>query len=571
MSASDKKKLRKEQEAAALTEKQLNQKKQDKKLRGYTVTFAVVMILVFAIAVGSIGVSAFQNTGIPARSTVALTIGDYEMSNAELNYYFIDTVNNFYNQMYQQYSEYTVFYLQYLYNVDMTKPLDTQVYDEETGKTWAEYFLDQAITSATNTYALYNDAVANGYTGGEDFEKQISSALSTTEAMAGYYGFKSMEDYLRGMYGPSANVESFTQYYRASALADAYYTDSYENQDITAEMISKHNAEHYNDFSTFSYSYYYLAVEDYHNLIESGKITPDAAADVPAEAAEESTDKADSTDKKDEAMTEEERAIADAEAKADAEWLSEAVTKLMLEKKIANLDSNINDKKLTAMNNKTLSSVDKLYADWITDSARKEGETSYFAYESESDKDELVDGYYVVVFEGRKDNNEQMVNIRHILFKFEGGKTENGVTTYTDEQKQKAHDEAKAAYDEWLAGAATEESFAELAKTKSDDSSASNGGMIENIYPGQTVTNFNDWIFAEGRAAGDHGLVETEYGYHIVYFSSYDELTYREYCIDANLRSTAVTEWYQNITKGVKAVKGDMKYINTSMVFVSGN
>ena len=32
------------------------------------------------------------------------------------------------------------------------------------------------------------------------------------------------------------------------------------------------------------------------------------------------------------------------------------------------------------------------------------------------------------------------------------------------------------------------------------------------------VTSFNDWVFDETRKAGDVGIVETEYGWHIIYF-----------------------------------------------------
>ena len=54
MSASSKKKLRREQEAAKLTEKQLTAQREAKKTRLYTVAFVAVMavLLVVAIVVG---------------------------------------------------------------------------------------------------------------------------------------------------------------------------------------------------------------------------------------------------------------------------------------------------------------------------------------------------------------------------------------------------------------------------------------------------------------------------------------------------------------------------------------
>ena len=54
MSASSKKKLRKEQAAAQMTEKQLAEQKEAKKLKLYTTAFVVMVaiVLVIAIAVG---------------------------------------------------------------------------------------------------------------------------------------------------------------------------------------------------------------------------------------------------------------------------------------------------------------------------------------------------------------------------------------------------------------------------------------------------------------------------------------------------------------------------------------
>ena len=148
MSASDKKKLRKEQEAANLTEKQLTQQKEDKQLKNATIAFAAVMILVIAIVLGSTAMNWYDNSGIPARSTTALTVGEYELSNADLNYYFIDAVNMFYNDIYEQYSTYATMAAQAIYGLDMTQPLNAQYYNEANGETWADYFLSAAKENA---------------------------------------------------------------------------------------------------------------------------------------------------------------------------------------------------------------------------------------------------------------------------------------------------------------------------------------------------------------------------------------------------------------------------------------
>ena len=102
MSASSKKKLRKEQNAAQLTEKQLQQQKEDKKLKNITTIFVVVMALVLVIALATAGMQMFNNSGINQRNTLALTVNEHELSNADLNYFYIDGINRFYSNWYNQ-------------------------------------------------------------------------------------------------------------------------------------------------------------------------------------------------------------------------------------------------------------------------------------------------------------------------------------------------------------------------------------------------------------------------------------------------------------------------------------
>ena len=122
---------------------------------------------------------------------------------------------------------------------------------------------------------------------------------------------------------------------------------------------------------------------------------------------------------------------------------------------------------------------------------------------------------------GLEKDDTSMVNIRHILIQPEAVELSEGDEGY-EEAVQAAKDAAKARaeeiYAQWQAGEMTEESFSELAQENSSDGSASNGGLIAEIYPGQTVDAFDAWCFEEGRKTGDTGIVETESGYHIIFF-----------------------------------------------------
>lgn len=114
------------------------------------------------------------------------------------------------------------------------------------------------------------------------------------------------------------------------------------------------------------------------------------------------------------------------------------------------------------------------------------------------------------------------VNVRHILVMPKGGTTdESGNTTYSDEEWAECEAAAQEILDTWLAGDATEDSFAALANEKSEDGgSNTNGGLYENVYVGQMVEPFENWCFDESRVYGDYGLVKTSYGYHVMYFVS---------------------------------------------------
>lgn len=114
-----------------------------------------------------------------------------------------------------------------------------------------------------------------------------------------------------------------------------------------------------------------------------------------------------------------------------------------------------------------------------------------------------------------------LVDVRHILIAPEGGTTgEDGSITYTEEEWKACQEKAEEILTQWKSGEKTEESFAELANANSSDGgSNTNGGLYQNVTPGQMVQEFNDWCFDESRKAGDTDLVKTQFGYHVMYFS----------------------------------------------------
>ena len=131
---------------------------------------------------------------------------------------------------------------------------------------------------------------------------------------------------------------------------------------------------------------------------------------------------------------------------------------------------------------------------------------------------------------GIEKSDVKMVNVRHILIQPEGT---NDDGTYTDEAWAEAEKKANELLTEWKNGEHTEDSFAYMAAENSTDSgSATNGGLYEDIYPGQMVDAFDAWCFDASRKPGDTGIVKTEYGYHIMYFVSTGEHAYWYACAE---------------------------------------
>jgi parvulin-like peptidyl-prolyl isomerase len=156
-----------------------------------------------------------------------------------------------------------------------------------------------------------------------------------------------------------------------------------------------------------------------------------------------------------------------------------------------------------------------------------------FTYEDSDLESYYQDNADYFLLYGIEQSDIPNVNVRHILVEPE--EDEDG--EISDEAWEAAAEEAQRILDEWLSGEATEESFGTLAETYSTDGgSNTNGGLYEDVYPGEMVDAFNDWCFDESRQTGDTGIVETSYGYHVMYFVSYTDEYYWKTVVENELR-----------------------------------
>ena len=538
MSASKKKKLRSEN-TAKLTERQIAEQKEAKKIKLYSIIFAVVLVAMVVVAI-VVGVNrSIEASGVHEKNTVAATVGEHQISNAELSYYYIDYVNNYANT----YGSYLS-----LFGIDPSVALDKQVIDEETGETWADNFISEAASSVQTIYALADAAEAEGFTLPQEQQDQVDIMSNNLDSYASIYGYSNTDAFLKAQYVNGASKEGYMEYYQRNLLASAYQTNHQENLTYTDDQIREADNADPVKYSSYSFAQYHIPVSKFltgGTTDESGNTT----------------------------YTAEEREAAIAAAKIAIAPLtdSEINTVDALNEAIAAMEINAGaEASSTVYTDQASTGINSYLSGWVTAENREPGDVTCIeipgTVKDENGEDlETITAFYVVLFTGKNDNEVELVNVRHILVSFEGDAQEDG--TYSEEVKEAARASAEEILNEWKSGDATEDSFAALANEKSTDTgSNTNGGLYEDVYPGQMVTAFNDWCFDSARKSGDTGIVETTYGYHVLYYVGTTGQTYRDYQIVNELISSDMEAWSQELLESYTVTMGDTSYMRKDIV-----
>lgn len=538
MSASKKKKLRSEN-TAKLTERQIAEQKEAKKIKLYSIIFAVVLVAMVVVAI-VVGVNrSIETSGVHEKNTVAATVGEHQISNAELSYYYIDYVNNYANT----YGSYLS-----LFGIDPSVALDKQVIDEETGETWADNFISEAASSVQTIYALADAAEAEGFTLPQEQQDQVDIMSNNLDSYASIYGYSNTDAFLKAQYGNGASKEGYMEYYQRNLLASAYQTNHQENLTYTDDQIREADNADPVKYSSYSFAQYHIPVSKFltgGTTDESGNTT----------------------------YTAEEREAAIAAAKIAIAPLtdSEINTVDALNEAIAAMEINAGaEASSTVYTDQASTGINSYLSGWVTAENREPGDVTCIeipgTVKDENGEDlETITAFYVVLFTGKNDNEVELVNVRHILVSFEGDAQEDG--TYSEEVKEAARASAEEILNEWKSGDATEDSFAALANEKSTDTgSNTNGGLYEDVYPGQMVTAFNDWCFDSARKSGDTGIVETTYGYHVMYYVGTTGQTYRDYQIVNELISSDMEAWSQELLESYTVTMGNTSYMRKDIV-----
>lgn len=552
MSASSKKKLRKEQNIQAMTERQRKEQSDAKKTKIATIAFVTVIAVILVAFVASQAVKFWQRNGYTEKNTVAVTVGDHKINAVTMSYYYNNTINNI-GSLVDQYgasaSMLAPYYIGLECPSDLSKPLDEMVKDEETGETWADYYVNSVYESIQRNYALYDEAQKNGFKLPDDARASIDAEMAELKEAAQQYGFPSTDSFLRALYMNGASAKSYKNFLTVQHTASAYYNHYQQSLEYTDEDYRGHDKDIYNEFSSYTYNQYTFSYTQFRGEGTKGE-----------------DDKVTFTAEEDNAGREGAKAAAESLLTATGKDEVAAMVEAMEKKpSISNVEKRLYS---------TIKSSNEEQAKWLADSARKEGDIALFpVVTTDAEGKEITNSYVVLVFVSRDDNLDKLDNVRHILIT-----PEEVDSKLTGEEKTKAQEEAKAAAKkvaedllaQWKEGDATEEAFIALAKEKSQDTgSAAEGGLIEGIHRDSgLVTNFKNWAIDDTRKVGDTGIVDSDYGYHIMFYVGEDEVNYRDTLIKAELVHKEMDRWNEELLAATPIKAGSRKYMNTSVVLL---
>lgn len=533
----------------------------------------IAVLLVVAIIAG-VTAFAVSYTGLVEKNRTALTVGDVSVSQPEFAYY--------YSSGYQMVANYYASYVSY----DTTKTPSSQTYSGAMGAipdfpqdktpTWADFFTYYAENNLKYIKAFVKIADEKKITLDDSDLKKIEENISDLKSTAKGSNM-SLNAYLRAAYGKGINEKLLRTILTEQTLAQKVETAKTDElkASYTDKQVEKEYKKNTNDYSTISYRAYKFAAEK----VKSEDGSSEAVNDTTLAAAKKKADafaKAVTDEKSFKSLAaDEEKALKNKDYKLyvtdDSKTLNEEVAYATLSQSASDSD----------------------FLKWAFDAKTEKGST----YVLKGTEDYTV---YMMVSPLHKAADNVTYDVRHILVKFPTQeKTESKDETTTDttsasdttkaetttEKAKEAEDVKvetldtskykdvgiyldvnaetatdKATYkkaqdilEEYLNGDKTESSFEELEKKYSEDTRDDDGNLnaliYENTEKGKMVPQFESWSLAKGRKAGDVGIVETSYGYHIMYFVKTSTTTWEDN-VRAALAQTDLSTYQNEVVEG---------------------
>lgn len=448
----------------------------------------MIISVVVVIALACL-IASFPIRTYRALNQTIATIGGHDISKVEFDYNYNVVKNNYL----QQYGSYLS-----MFGLDPSKDMNQQMYSDVL--TWKDYFEQEAVATITRTKALKDQAEAAGFTYNTDegFAQFKQSVEDEAKEAGG-----SAKSYLQEVYGRYATFARIEESVRESLWVNEYYRQMLEEKAPSDEALKAEYEANKNEYDSVDYYLTQIKAE----LPTEPTELADPATET-AEAEEAETAEADAEAAVETAYQPSEAEIA--KAMEDAKALADAA-----EKKIETEGELKTGVRYTG--------IPGLTRDWLYDESRQAGDTTVI-------EDETGHQYYVMSFVKRYLDETPSADMRII--------SKEGV-------------DGQTILDEWTNGEATEDSFAAIAdKYNEGGSFTTEGGFYAGVTSNGTHEAIAEWLFAEGRAAGDTTVVNTEDGFsYVLYYVGQNEPQWKSTASSAVL-AEVMEAYMQEITAG---------------------
>lgn len=491
-----------EQKVMTKYDRKVQKRKEEKEKEKKEERISTAVGIVFLVALVCLVASFPIRTYLATHETYVVINGE-KVNKVEFDYAYNTSKNNYITQ-YGSYLSY--------FGLDTSKDLSTQMYSDTL--TWQDYFEQNAVESLKQNKALMAEAKAAGFTyDTTDEYNTFKETIKTSAAAAGV----SDKEYVRSIYGSYATMGRIEEYVKNDMVMNAYYQKLQEDNAPSDDEIQSYYEENKATYDSVDYRL---------TTIEADLPTePTELADPVEETAADTTGTTDGTAATDSTQD-------TAYQPSDAE-----IAKAMEDAKVLADDAEQTvAKDGEAHENEKKSSVNYMISDWLFDDARKAGDTTVITNDNSH-------CYYAVAFEKRYLDETPSADVRVII-----------------PTEDKTGEEI---LEEWKNGAATEDSFAELCKKYTQDTSAvENGGLFEQVTKTGMTEELSTWIFDSSRQAGDTVAITVSDTTYVLYYIGQDQPEWK-INIKNTLVSDTMSQHMQDITADVTVEdpKGKLNYL----------
>lgn len=487
------------QTAAAAKKKGLNPKLK-------SILIGALSVVVIAALVAGIVVNTQRKNGTALKRADAIEVNGNTYKAAEVSFYY----NTIVNQMSYQQQLYAAYGIT-AYNIDFSQSLFEQTRDSDTGLSWGDYILDQAVQQLYTYVTLEEAGKAAGFEMPETGKTELEETVAQLEESAAEQNVTAGM-LLKANYGNAITTELYKEYLSREIYAKLYGQSVGEGFEVTQNDIDTYYGEHKTDFDVVDYRSFSFTVELPEHLDENGEKYSD-----------------DATKAEDEKLIAE--ALADLKKRVEAVKSEDEFNELAEEMTRGTDEDGKETEGVSA--EETLkegvgySSLTTDMQTWMFDEAREAGDTNVASSSS------TLTAYY---FLNRDDRSELTRSVRHILLS-------------SEEEDETIADKAQEILDKWLAGDKTEESFGALAAEYTEDTgSKETNGLYEKVMRGEMVSEFDEWLYDEARKPGDTEIIfSDDFGYHIMYYVGETDATTRDVLVDAAIREERYAAYLEQL------------------------